>query len=325
MALNKERSRLDKSVSGICLATRMLDEALDCIELAKAESDEAMLESTGVDVQRCGEHIDQLEFLRMFTEDLDQANCFIDIQPGAGGTEAQYWAGVVVRMYMRFCMARGWNVEIMEIVAGDLAGIKSATIRVEGEYAYGWLKTETGVHRLARKSTFDSTNRRHTSFCSVFAYPEIDDRIEIAINPADLRIDVYRAQGAGGQHVNKTESAVRITYIPTNTVACSQTSKSQQQNRVEAMKRLKAKLYDLEINKRNALKDSAEEAKADISWGSQIRSYALDRQHIKDLRTGVERFDTQRVLDGDLGDFIETTLKMGIGGSAKRPESSFTH
>ncbi|HWS40106.1 MAG TPA: peptide chain release factor 2, partial [Arenimonas sp.] len=234
------------------------------------------------------------------------------------GTEAQDWAEITLRMYLRFCEARGWNAELMEASAGDVAGIKSATFRVEGEYAYGWLKTEIGVHRLVRKSPFDSDNRRHTSFCSVFVSPEVDDNIEIDINPADLRTDVYRAQGAGGQHVNKTESAVRITHIPTNTVVACQNGRSQHQNRDTAMKMLKAKLYELEVLKRNAEKDALEASKSDIGWGSQIRSYVLDQSRIKDLRTGVERTDTQKVLDGDLEEFVEASLKAGIAAGAGR-------
>jgi peptide chain release factor 2 len=269
-------------------------------------------------VQLIAARVDKLEFRRMFSGEFDHANCFVDIQSGAGGTEAQDWAEITLRMYLRFCESRGWNAELMEASAGDVAGIKSATFRVEGEYAYGWLKTEIGVHRLVRKSPFDSDNRRHTSFCSVFVSPEVDDNIEIDINPSDLRTDVYRAQGAGGQHVNKTESAVRITHIPTNTVVACQNGRSQHQNRDTAMKMLKAKLYELEVLKRNAEKDALEATKSDIGWGSQIRSYVLDQSRIKDLRTGVERTDTQKVLDGDLEEFVEASLKAGIAAGAAR-------
>jgi peptide chain release factor 2 len=256
----------------------------------------------------------------MFAGDLDHAYCFVDIQSGAGGTEAQDWAEIALRMYLRFCETRGWKTELMEASAGDVAGIKSATFRVEGEYAYGWLKTEIGVHRLVRKSPFDSDNRRHTSFCSVFVSPEVDDNIEIDINPADLRTDVYRSSGAGGQHVNKTESAVRITHIPTNTVVACQNGRSQHQNRDTAMKMLKAKLYELEILKRNSEKDALEATKSDIGWGSQIRSYVLDQSRIKDLRTGVERTDTQKVLDGDLDEFVEASLKAGLTAGSGRTQ-----
>ncbi len=318
LALGKERASLEKNVSDIRDTLKGLVEALEYIELAEMENDEDMLKSVTADVQVIAERVDKLEFRRMFSGDFDHANCFVDIQSGAGGTEAQDWAEITLRMYLRFCESRGWNAELMEASAGDVAGIKSATFRVEGEYAYGWLKTEIGVHRLVRKSPFDSDNRRHTSFCSVFVSPEVDDNIEIDINPSDLRTDVYRAQGAGGQHVNKTESAVRITHIPTNTVVACQNGRSQHQNRDTAMKMLKAKLYELEVLKRNAEKDALEATKSDIGWGSQIRSYVLDQSRIKDLRTGVERTDTQKVLDGDLEEFVEASLKAGIAAGAAR-------
>jgi peptide chain release factor 2 len=317
-ALGKERATLDKTVSEIRGTLDGLDEALEYLELAEMENDEPMVASVTADVETIAARVDKLEFRRMFAGDLDHANCFVDIQSGAGGTEAQDWAEIALRMYLRFCEARGWKAELMEASAGDVAGIKSATFRVEGEYAYGWLKTEIGVHRLVRKSPFDSDNRRHTSFCSVFVSPEVDDNIEIDINPADLRTDVYRSSGAGGQHVNKTESAVRITHVPTNTVVACQNGRSQHQNRDTAMKMLKAKLYELEVLKRNSEKDALEATKSDIGWGSQIRSYVLDQSRIKDLRTGVERTDTQKVLDGDLDEFVEASLKAGlIAGSGR--------
>jgi peptide chain release factor 2 len=249
---------------------------------------------------------------------MDSHSAFVDIQAGAGGTEAQDWAEMLLRMYLRWAENKGWKAELMEASAGEVAGIKSATFKVEGDYAYGWLKTETGVHRLVRKSPYDSDNRRHTSFSSVFVSPEVDDDIEIDINPADLKTDVYRSSGAGGQHVNKTESAVRITHVPTNTVVACQTERSQHANRDRAMKMLKAKLYELELQKRNAEKDRVEASKSDIGWGSQIRSYVLDQSRIKDLRTGVERTDTQKVRDGDLDEFDEASLKSGLEAGAGR-------
>ena len=248
----------------------------------------------------------------MFSGDYDSADCYLDIQSGSGGTEAQDWAEMLLRMYLRWAESKGFTTEVMEVSDGDVAGIKSATIKVSGDYAYGWLRTETGVHRLVRKSPFDSGNRRHTSFASVFVYPEIDDNIDIDINPADLRIDVYRASGAGGQHVNRTESAVRITHIPTGIVTQCQNNRSQHSNKDQAMKQLKAKLYELEMQKKNAEKQQIEDNKSDIGWGSQIRSYVLDDSRIKDLRTGVETRNTQAVLDGDLDQFIEESLKAGL-------------
>lgn len=286
--------------------------------MAEADNDEETASAVIADIEKIAERVDKLEFRRMFSGELDSANCFVDIQAGAGGTEAQDWSEILLRMYLRWCDSRGWKTEIMEASDGDVAGIKGATIRVEGEYAFGWLKTEIGVHRLVRKSPFDSDNKRHTSFASVFVSPEVDDTIEIDINPADLRTDVYRSSGAGGQHVNKTESAVRITHIPTNTVAACQTGRSQHQNRDNAMKMLKAKLFELEMQKRNAEKNALEATKSDIGWGSQIRSYVLDQSRIKDLRTGVERTDTQKVLDGDLDGFVEASLKSGLQAGAGR-------
>ena len=253
-----------------------------------------------------------LEFRRMFSGEMDASNAFLDIQAGSGGTEAQDWADMLLRMYLRWAERKGFRTEIIELSPGEVAGIKSATIKVEGPYAYGWLRTETGVHRLVRKSPFDSGNRRHTSFAAVFVSPEVEDDIDIEINPADLRIDVYRASGAGGQHVNRTESAVRITHLPTGIVVQCQNDRSQHKNKATAMKQLKAKLYELEMQKRRAEQEKLEESKADIGWGSQIRSYVLDQSRIKDLRTGVEVGNTQAVLDGDLDPFIEASLKSGL-------------
>ena len=256
--------------------------------------------------------LEQLEFRRMFSGEMDINNAYLDIQSGSGGTEAQDWAEMMLRMYLRWGEAHGFKTELIEVSAGEVAGIKSATIHFEGEYAYGWLRTETGVHRLVRKSPFDSGNRRHTSFSSVFVSPEIDDNIEIDINPADLKTDTYRASGAGGQHINKTDSAVRITHKPSGVVVQCQTERSQHQNRDNAMKMLRAKLYEMEIQRRNEVKQATEDSKADIGWGSQIRSYVLDQSRIKDLRTGVETSNTQAVLDGDIDQFIEASLKSGL-------------
>ncbi|TDK33114.1 peptide chain release factor 2 [Luteimonas terrae] len=321
-ALGRERSTLDKTVNGIRNLTEGLDGAIELLELAESESDEDTAQAVVDDVERFGAEVDKLEFQRMFSGELDGAAAFVDIQAGAGGTEAQDWAEILLRMYLRWAESRGWKTELMEVSGGEVAGIKSATVRIEGDFAYGWLKTEIGVHRLVRKSPFDSDNRRHTSFTSVFVSPEIDDNIEIDINPADLRTDVYRSSGAGGQHVNKTESAVRITHIPTNTVVACQTGRSQHQNRDNAMKMLAAKLYELELQKRNAEKDALEATKSDIGWGSQIRNYVLDQSRIKDLRTGVERSDTQKVLDGDLDEFVEAALKSGLEAGAKRVDAN---
>ncbi|NYZ63350.1 peptide chain release factor 2 [Luteimonas deserti] len=320
-ALGRERSMLDKTVNGIRNLTEGLDGATELLELAESEQDEDTAQAVVDDVDGYATEVDKLEFQRMFSGELDSANCFVDIQAGAGGTEAQDWAEMMLRMYLRWAENRGWKTELMEVSGGEVAGIKSATVRVEGEFAYGWLKTEIGVHRLVRKSPFDSDNRRHTSFTSVFVSPEVDDNIEIDINPADLRTDVYRSSGAGGQHVNKTESAVRITHIPTNTVVACQTGRSQHANRDTAMKMLAAKLYELEVQKRNAEKDALEATKSDIGWGSQIRNYVLDQSRIKDLRTGVERSDTQKVLDGDLDEFVEASLKSGLAAGSKRTDA----
>ncbi|CAI8857442.1 Peptide chain release factor 2 [Methylocaldum szegediense] len=276
------------------------------------EDDEATVDTVAADLERLEKQVAELEFRRMFSGEMDPNNAFLDIQAGSGGTEAQDWAEMLERMYLRWGERRGFKTELIEESPGEVAGIKSATIRFEGEYAYGWLRTETGVHRLVRKSPFDSGNRRHTSFASVFVSPEVDDSIDIEINPADLRIDVYRASGAGGQHVNRTESAVRITHIPSGIVVQCQTERSQHANRDRCMKQLRAKLYEMEMQKRNAEKQKLEESKSDIGWGSQIRSYVLDQSRIKDLRTGVESGNPQAVLDGDLDMFIEASLKSGL-------------
>jgi peptide chain release factor 2 len=313
---------LDKTVNGIRDLTEGLSGAAELLELAEAEADEETVRAVEADVERHGRHVDQLEFQRMFSGPMDAHAAFVDIQAGAGGTEAQDWAEMLLRMYLRWAESRGWRTELLEVSGGEVAGIKSATFRVEGDYAYGWLKTEIGVHRLVRKSPFDSDNRRHTSFTSVFVSPEVDDDIDIEINPADLKTDVYRSSGAGGQHVNKTESAVRITHVPTGVVAACQSGRSQHANRDQAMKMLAAKLYELEVQKRNAEKDALEATKSDIGWGSQIRNYVLDQSRIKDLRTGVERSDTQKVLDGDIDEFLEASLKSGLEAGAKRSDAA---
>ncbi|WP_147652708.1 peptide chain release factor 2 [Vulcaniibacterium gelatinicum] len=321
-ALGRERSLLDKTVNGIRSLGEGLAGAAELLDLAEMENDEDTARAVAEDVERYARGVEQLEFQRMFSGKMDSANAFVDIQAGAGGTEAQDWAEMLLRMYLRWCESRGWKTELLEVSGGEVAGIKSATIRVEGDYAYGWLKTETGVHRLVRKSPFDSDNRRHTSFTSVFVSPEVDDDIDIEINPADLKTDVYRSSGAGGQHVNKTESAVRITHVPSGIVVACQTERSQHANRDRAMKMLKAKLYELELQKRNAEKAALEASKSDIGWGSQIRNYVLDQSRIKDLRTGVERSDTQKVLDGDLDEFVEASLKAGLEAGAKRADAA---
>jgi peptide chain release factor 2 len=311
-ALGKERATLESIVNGIDTLHSGLRDGRDLLEMGIEEKDESTVASVAADAAQYEAHVEKLEFQRMFAGEMDPNNAFLDIQAGSGGTEAQDWADMILRMYLRWAESKGFKTEIIEASAGDVAGLKSATIKIDGDYAYGWLRTETGVHRLVRKSPFDSGNRRHTSFAAVFISPEVDDDIEIDINPADLRVDVYRASGAGGQHVNKTESAVRITHIPTNTVAQCQSDRSQHKNRDTAMKQLKAKLYELEVQKRNAASQELEDTKSDIGWGSQIRSYVLDDSRIKDLRTKVERTDTQKVLDGDLDKFIEASLKAGL-------------
>lgn len=280
--------------------------------MAEAEGDETSANDVTAEVDSLEQDVEKLEFQRMFSGELDRNNAFLDIQSGAGGTEAQDWTEMLLRMYLRWGEAKGFKTELIEASPGDVAGIKSATISFQGEYAFGWLRTETGVHRLVRKSPFSSAGARHTSFSAVFVSPEIDDNIEIDINPADLRIDVYRASGAGGQHVNRTESAVRITHLPTNTVVQCQNGRSQHQNKDTAMKQLRAKLYELELLKRNEEKQALEQTKSDVGWGSQIRSYVLDQSRVKDLRTGVETSNTQAVLDGGLDRFIEASLKSGL-------------
>ena len=289
-----------------------LNDAEALLEMAAEEGDESTVQAVEADLEALEQQLAELEFRRMFAGEMDANNAFLDIQAGSGGTEAQDWADMLLRMYLRWGERRGFKTELIEVSDGEVVGIKSATIRFDGDYAYGWLRTETGVHRLVRKSPFDSGNRRHTSFASVFVSPEVDDDIEIDINPADLRIDVYRASGAGGQHVNRTESAVRITHNPTGIVVQCQNDRSQHKNKATAMKQLKAKLWELEMHKRSNEQQALEETKADIGWGSQIRSYVLDQSRIKDLRTGVETGNTQAVLDGDLDDFIEASLKSGL-------------
>jgi peptide chain release factor 2 len=310
--LGRERARLSSDVEEIDRATTGIAESSELLELAASEADE----SAAADIERDGQRLEaavrHLELKRMFRGEMDSHSAFLDIQAGAGGTEAQDWAQMLLRMYLRWGAAHGFSCEVIDSSPGEVAGIKGATVEVKGEYAYGWLRTETGVHRLVRKSPFDSGNRRHTSFASVFVAPEIDDEIEIEVNPADLKVDVYRSSGAGGQHVNKTESAVRITHLPTGIVAACQNERSQHKNRSTAMKMLKAKLYELEVNKRNAAAKVLEDSKSDVSWGNQIRSYVLDQSRIKDLRTGVEVGNTAAVLDGALDPFLEASLKAGL-------------
>jgi len=289
-----------------------VSDAADMFELAQEEGDEETLDSVGSDLQRLEKQVADLEFQRMFSGEMDDRPCYIDIQAGSGGTEAQDWSEMLLRMYLRWAEHRGWKAELVEASEGDTAGIKSATIHIEGENAFGWCKTESGVHRLVRKSPFDSGNRRHTSFASVFVSPEIDDNIEVEIDPSDLRVDVYRASGAGGQHVNTTESAVRITHEPSGIVVQCQSGRSQHSNKDQAMKQLRAKLYELELQKQKDKAQAAEDEKSDIGWGSQIRNYVLDQSRIKDLRTGVERSDTQKVLDGDLDQFAAAQLQAGL-------------
>ncbi len=310
--LGKERSRLEAIVLTIVELDNGLSDAAELLEMSVEENDEEGVESVADDLSIMQTKIEALEFRRMFSGEMDHANAFLDIQSGSGGTEAQDWAEMILRMYLRWGDAHGFKVELIEATAGDVAGIKGATVRFEGEYAYGWLRTETGVHRLVRKSPFDSGSRRHTSFAAVFVSPEVDDNIEIDINPADLRIDVYRASGAGGQHINKTESAVRITHKPTNVVVQCQNDRSQHKNKASAMKQLKSKLYELELQKRSGDQQVIEDSKSDIGWGSQIRSYVLDSSRIKDLRTNVETGNTQAVLDGGIDMFIEASLKAGL-------------
>jgi len=310
--LGRERARLEEVVLTLGTMAQSLQDAAELLEIAAEEDDVASVEEIAADVAGLEAEIAQLEFRRMFSGEMDEANAFLDIQSGSGGTEAQDWAEMLLRMFLRWGERHGFKTELIEVSAGEVAGIKSATVRFEGDYAFGWLRTETGVHRLVRKSPFDSGNRRHTSFAAVFVSPEIADDFEIDINPADLRIDVYRASGAGGQHVNRTESAVRITHAPSGIVVQCQNDRSQHKNKATAMKQLKSKLYELEMQKRSVDQQALEETKSDIGWGSQIRSYVLDQSRIKDLRTGVEVGNTQAVLDGDLDQFIEASLKSGL-------------
>jgi peptide chain release factor 2 len=310
--LGKERRELEAIVNALVEIDGGVRDASELFEMAKDENDDATLLSIEGDSLGLEKQVEGLEFRRMFSNPMDPNNCFMDFQSGSGGTEAQDWASMLLRMYLRYCERKGFKVEVLEESEGDIAGIKSASLKVSGEYAYGFLRSESGVHRLVRKSPFDSGNRRHTSFASVQVFPEIDDSIEVDINPADLRIDTYRASGAGGQHINKTDSAVRITHIPTNTVVQCQNDRSQHRNKAEAMNMLKAQLYQLELNKRNEEKQALEDAKTDIGWGHQIRSYVLDQSRIKDLRTNVEIGNTQGVLDGDLDPFISESLKQGV-------------
>jgi len=311
-ALGKERGQLELVVDTVIELTGGLQDAKELLEMAVDDDDDETVGTIADDLNGYEEKVSRLEFQRMFSGEMDANSAFLEIQSGSGGTEAQDWAEMILRMYLRWSEQHGFKTELIEVTSGDVAGIKGATISIQGDYVYGWLRTEIGVHRLVRKSPFDSSNRRHTSFAAVFVSPEIDDDIEIDINPADLRIDVYRASGAGGQHVNKTESAVRITHEPTNTVVQCQNDRSQHKNKATAMKQLKAKLYDLEMQKKMADQQIQEENKSDIGWGSQIRSYVLDQSRIKDLRTGVETGNTQAVLDGALDQFIEASLKTGI-------------
>jgi peptide chain release factor 2 len=310
--LGKERRELEALVQSLVEIDAGIRDAAELFEMAKDEADEQTLLSIDADSLQLQKQLESMEFRRMFSNPMDPNNCFMDFQSGSGGTEAQDWASMLLRMYLRYCERKGFKVEVLEESEGDIAGIKSASLKVSGEYAYGYLRSESGVHRLVRKSPFDSGNRRHTSFASVQVFPEIDDSIEVDINPADLRIDTYRASGAGGQHINKTDSAVRITHIPTNTVVQCQNDRSQHRNKAEAMNMLKAQLYQLELNKRNEEKQALEDAKTDIGWGHQIRSYVLDQSRIKDLRTNVEIGNTQGVLDGDLDPFISESLKQGV-------------
>ena len=311
-ALSRERAELADLVAVLSSVGEGLLDAPDLLELARDEEDASMLRAVEEDLENWEASLARLELRRMFSQEMDAANAFLDIQAGSGGTEAQDWAEMLLRMYLRWGERRGFVTEMIEASPGEVAGIKSATLLVTGGHAFGWLRTETGVHRLVRKSPFDSGHRRHTSFAAVYVSPEVDDDIEVDINPADLRIDVYRASGAGGQHVNRTESAVRITHLPTGVVVQCQNDRSQHKNRATAMKQLKARLYDLELKKRREDQQVIEDAKSDIGWGNQIRSYVLDQSRIKDLRTGIEIGNTQAVLDGDLDRFIEASLKAGV-------------
>ncbi|MDN5665491.1 MAG: peptide chain release factor 2 [Psychrobacter sp.] len=310
--INKEKSQLDGIINVVISLETTLADASAMLELAVEAEDESLLSDVQAELDDAEERVADLEFRRMFSGEMDPNNCYLDIQSGSGGTEAQDWAEMLLRMYTRWAESHGFKVEVIEVSSGSVAGIKSATIEIKGDYAFGWLRTEIGVHRLVRKSPFDSNNGRHTSFAAVFVSPEIDDNVEIDINPADLRIDTYRSSGAGGQHVNTTDSAVRITHEPTGVVVTCQNERSQHGNKATAMKMLRAKLYELEMQKRMEKQQAVEDNKSDVGWGSQIRSYVLDDSRIKDLRTGVETFNTSAVLDGDLDQFIEASLKAGL-------------
>ncbi len=310
--MGRERAALEAIIEPMDKLSASLADANEMLELALSEQDQELLASVDADLDTALAMVEKLEFQRMFSGEHDASDCFVDIQAGAGGTEAQDWAEMILRMYLRWCEQHGFAAELVEVSEGEVAGIKSASIHVKGDHAFGWLRSETGVHRLVRKSPFDSGNRRHTSFASVFIYPEIDDSFEIEINPADLKVDTYRASGAGGQHVNKTDSAIRITHIPSGIIVACQTDRSQHKNRAEAMRMLRSKLFEMEMKKRDAEKQALEDSKSDIGWGHQIRSYVLDQSRIKDLRTGVEVGDTQKVLDGALDLFIEAALKAGL-------------
>lgn len=310
--LGREKKSLEAIVSTLTKIRQGLLEAQELFELAAEDDDDATLEAIEQDCYKLGELLEDLEFRRMFDNPADPLNCFMDIQAGAGGTEAQDWASILLRQYLRYCERKDFKAEVLEESPGEVAGIKSATIKIEGDYAFGFLRTETGVHRLVRKSPFDSANGRHTSFASVFVYPEVDESIEVEINPADLRVDTYRASGAGGQHINKTDSAVRITHMPTGIVVQCQNDRSQHRNRAEAMQMLRSRLYELELRQRMSEQQKLEDAKTDVGWGHQIRSYVLDQSRIKDLRTGVEISNTQKVLDGDLDPFIQASLKQNV-------------
>ena len=310
--LGRERKALEDVVLVLDRVALGLKDASELFEMAREENDDDTLAAVQADIEAIEKDVSTLEFRRMFNNPADPSNCFIDIQAGAGGTEACDWASMLLRQYLKYAERKGFKAELLEESEGDVAGIKSASIKIEGDYAYGTLRTETGVHRLVRKSPFDSSGGRHTSFASIFVYPEVDDSIEVDINPADLRIDTYRASGAGGQHINTTDSAVRITHLPTNIVVQCQNDRSQHKNRAEAMSMLKSKLYEAELRKRQAEQDKLEAGKSDVGWGHQIRSYVLDQSRIKDLRTNVEASNTQKVLDGDLDMFIEASLKQGV-------------
>ena len=310
--IGKEKRGLEIIVNQAAQLTHQIKDNQELFDLAREEADKETLKTIQLDTEKISKLVEDVEFKRMFSNPMDPNNCFIDFQSGSGGTEAQDWANMLLRMYIRYAEQKSFKVEVLELSDGEVAGIKGASIKISGDFAYGYFRTESGIHRLVRKSPFDSGSRRHTSFAGVNVYPEIDDSIEIDVNPADLRIDTYRASGAGGQHINKTDSAVRITHVPTNTVVQCQNDRSQHRNKAEAMNMLKAQLYAIELNKRNEEKQAVEDAKSDIGWGHQIRSYVLDQSRIKDLRTGVEVGNTQGVLDGDLDPFISESLKQGV-------------